>query len=55
MITIRKRLIRLIGNRYLHSKRSNWSIRNRGKVHLNHMMMNITTAVFPKNQKMEGM
>lgn len=40
-----------MGNRYFHSSVSNWSIRRRGNVHLNHMMINTITALFPRNQK----
>ena len=44
----------LIGNKYFHSRLSNWSILNRGKVHLNHMITNIKKNVFPKNQRLDG-
>ncbi len=51
--TINK-LIIPIGKRYFHSKVSNWSIRNLGKVHLNHMIRKIRKNVFPINQILDG-
>ena len=47
-------LAMLIGNKYFHSKFNNWSIRNRGKVHRNHMIKKIRKNVFPKNQMLDG-
>ena len=44
----------LMGNKYFHSKFSNWSIRNRGNVHRNHMMINIKKNVLLKNQMEDG-
>jgi hypothetical protein len=44
----------LMGNKYFHSRFSNWSILNRGNVHLNHMIRKIKKKVFPKNQIDEG-
>lgn len=44
----------LIGNKYFHSRFNNWSMRNLGNVHLNHMMTNIKKNVFPKNQILDG-
>ena len=52
--TTSRRLTNPMGTRYFHSRLNNWSIRRRGNVHLNHMMINITTAVLPKNQIIEG-
>lgn len=49
------RLNKLIGNKYFHSKFSNWSTRNLGKVQRNHMIKKIRKNVFPKNQMDEGM
>ena len=48
------RLNILIGNKYFHSRFSNWSIRNLGNVHLNHIMTNMRKNVFPKNQTDDG-
>ena len=48
------RLNILIGNKYFHSKVSNWSIRKRGNVHLNHIITNIKKNVFPKNHTLDG-
>jgi hypothetical protein len=44
----------LIGNKYFHSRFSNWSIRSLGNVHLNHMITNMRKNVFPKNHNEEG-
>ena len=52
---ISNRFTILIGNKYFHSKFSNWSIRILGKVHLNHIIKNIRKKVFPKNQILDGM
>ena len=52
--TMTSRLTNPMGTKYFHSRLNNWSIRRRGNVHLNHMMINITTAVLPKNQINEG-
>lgn len=44
----------LMGNKYFHSRFSNWSIRKRGNVHLNHMITNIKKNVLPKNHTLDG-
>ena len=49
------KLIILIGSKYFHSRFSNWSMRNRGKVHRNHMMMKMRKNVLPKNHTDDGM
>ena len=47
MITI---FTKFIGNKYFHSKVNNWSTRNLGKVHLNHIIKKIMINTFIKNQ-----
>ena len=44
----------LMGNKYLHSRFNNWSIRSRGNVHRNHMMTKIKKKVLPMNQILDG-
>jgi uncharacterized membrane protein len=40
-------LKRLMGKRYFHSRFRSWSILNRGKVHLNHIISQMIKPVFP--------
>ena len=53
--TISTRFTRLMGRRYFHSSESSWSIRRRGNVHLNQMMMNERRMALPMNHTTEGM
>ena len=54
MITINTRFTRLIGNKYFHSSFNNWSIRRRGNVHLNQMIMNERAIALPINHTTDG-
>ena len=47
-------LIILMGNKYFHSRFSNWSILNLGNVHLNHMITKIKKNVLPMNHILDG-
>ena len=47
---IKIKFIRFNGSKYFHSNTKSWSILNLGKVHLNHIIKNISTNVFAKNQ-----
>ena len=54
-ITVTSKILNiLIGNKYFHSRFKSWSIRSLGKVHLNHMIRNISKNVFAKNQILDG-
>ena len=44
-----------MGKRYFHSRVNNWSILNRGKVHLNHIMIQMIKKVFPMYHTNGGM
>ena len=44
-----------MGKRYFHSRVNNWSILNRGKVHLNHIITQIIKNVFPMYHTNGGM
>ena len=44
------RLNKLIGNKYFHSKFSNWSTRNLGKVQRNHMIKKIRKMFLQKTR-----
>lgn len=53
-MSINTRLNKLIGNRYFHSNASNWSIRRRGNVHLNQMMINDNATALATNHTTDG-
>lgn len=48
---IKTKFIKFKGSKYFHSNTKSWSILNLGKVHLNHIIRNINSNVFAKNQK----
>ena len=41
---------KFIGSKYFHSNVNSWSIRNRGKVHLNHIIKKTSMMAFNINQ-----
>lgn len=48
------KFIKLIGNKYFHSRLSSWSILSRGKVQRNHIIIKMRKNVLPKNHTIPG-
>ncbi len=48
---IKTKFIKFKGSKYFHSNTNSWSILNLGNVQRNHIIRNISTNVFAKNQK----